>query len=70
MRFIELVSCLFTGVKDYEFIQYTQLSDKSAALGDVIAKNIQCGIARERKRFIQESRSTLILNHQWKNYSR
>jgi len=58
-----------SGVKDYEHLRYPQLSQQNAALGDVIAKYVQCSVAGIRKKFLEESQTTLVLNKEWKDYS-
>ncbi|XP_069138620.1 HAUS augmin-like complex subunit 6 isoform X2 [Argopecten irradians] len=57
------------GVKDFEQLRYPQLSSQTDALGDVIAKNMQCAVVRLRKKFLEESQTTLMLNREWKAYT-
>ncbi|XP_033750059.1 uncharacterized protein LOC117334504 isoform X2 [Pecten maximus] len=57
------------GVKEFEQLRYPQLSTQTASLGDVMAKNIQCAVVRLRKKFLEESQTTLVLNREWKDYA-
>ncbi|XP_060064114.1 uncharacterized protein LOC132544521 [Ylistrum balloti] len=57
------------GVKEFDQLRYPQLSTQTASLGDVMAKNIQCAVARLRKKFLEESQTTLVLNREWKEYA-
>ncbi|OWF45969.1 uncharacterized protein LOC110456361 isoform X2 [Mizuhopecten yessoensis] len=57
------------GVKEFEQLRYPQLTTQTAPLGDVMAKNIQCAVVRLRKKFLEESQTTLVLNREWKDYA-